>query len=81
MDQTTLEKDMAVVKRLIADIHHVVLGSEHEKDNGLLARVRDLEDRVEKQSLFQKKLVWVAVGMAAPASWGILEFFQKIVLK
>lgn len=77
----TLEQKIDEMKIMVNDIHNVVLGPEHEKDNGLLSRVRDLETKFEKQSMFQKKLMWVAIGMGFPASWGLLEILQKIILK
>ena len=47
---------------------------------GLLDRVRELEVEQERQKNFLSRITWMAIGMAAPASWGIIEFLSKFIL-
>jgi hypothetical protein len=76
-----LEKQMSEIKGMVMDIHRVVLGSEHEKDLGLLSRVKELEQKVDKLENTMKKIKWIAIGWALPASVGVLEFLRAIIIK
>lgn len=71
-----LEKQMQDIRNMVVDIHRVVLGSEHEKDLGLLSRVRELEERIIKVDMILKRAKWVMIGMAIPASWGIRDLIE-----
>ena len=72
------EKDMQELKKMISEIYYVVVGSEHDKDNGLIERVKCLEIEQEKQKNFINRIIWFVVGMGAPAGWGVVEILIKI---
>lgn len=74
------DQEVAEIKQMVKDIHHVVIGSEHDKDSGLLKRVKDLESDVEGLQKFNNKLVWVAIGMTIPAVYGLGEFLSKLLI-
>lgn len=66
---------------MIREIHHVVIGSEHDKNSGLLERVRRLESKTDNQDKLINKAKWLIIGMSAPASWGIIQFLINIIIK
>lgn len=72
------EPQIAEMNRMITQIYHVVIGSEHDKEIGLLKRVKDLEDETDKLNKFIDRTKWVVVGMAMPASWGIIQLLVTI---
>lgn len=66
---------------MIREIHHVVIGSEHDKESGLLERVRHLESTTEYQGKVINNAKWLIIGLSAPASWGVIQFLINIIIK
>lgn len=64
----------------INEIHRLIVGSEHDKDTGLLSRVKDLESRVDSIQDTIVKSKWFLIGVGFFAGWGIIDII-KIIFK
>jgi len=73
--------ELRQIKKMLTEIHHVVIGGEHEKETGLLSRVQELEEQVNDNKSFFNKVKWFCFGLAAPASWGVLDILKAIFVK
>jgi hypothetical protein len=72
------EKDMQELKKMVSEIYYVVVGSEHDKETGLIERVKTLEVEQDKQKNFINRITWICVGMGMPAGWGVVEIIIKL---
>lgn len=49
-----------------------------DNDTGLVGTVNNVLKRVEKLEKIKDKALWVLLGMAAPAGWGITRILSAI---
>jgi len=76
------EKEMGDLKAKVDRIHSALIGDELGND-GLVERVKFLEEEAEKNKMFRERIyisyaivVTIAAGIAYISNW-ILEFFKK----
>ncbi|MBO9658327.1 MAG: hypothetical protein J7527_05835 [Chitinophagaceae bacterium] len=57
-------------------------GHEFDKnDNGMVGQLNEQNDRIDKLEKLVDKGKWFLYGLAVPASWGVIDIIQKIVIK
>ena len=63
----------------VDEIHRTLLGSEHEKDIGVLARVQELEKEVDKLKQWRHNITYFAYGAVIPASYGMYDIIREAI--
>lgn len=79
--ETEVSKQLEEIKVMVKAVYELVVGNEHEKENGLLERVKELETQSATFKKYIDRLTFTAIGMGFPASWGLIDIIQKVVLK
>lgn len=77
----TLKKELQQVNDKLNSIITLLNGHELDSDSGgLVHKVNIAESRIAKVEQFKDRITYVAVGMAIPASWGIIDIVSKVIL-
>lgn len=80
MDQPN--KELHEISKNVSDILSLLRGNHLDKnDKGLTGMVDDHDDRLTKLEKFKDRATWMIIGMAAPASWGIIQMLLAIFVK
>ena len=72
-------KEFHDLKNKVDDIHRLLLGSEHEKEVGILHRIRKNEDKIDAFEQWKARITYFAYGMIVPASYGVIDFVKSII--
>ena len=76
-----IENEMSVVGIKVSGVLSLLKGNELDKgDNGMLGELADMRVRLDKLEKFNTKVIYVALGMSLPASYGVLQIIQNIIL-
>ena len=67
------------LKNKVDEIHRLLLGSEHEKEVGILHRIRKNEDKIDAFEQWKARITYFAYGMIVPASYGVIDFVKSII--
>ena len=67
------------LKNKVDEIHRLLLGSEHEKEVGILHRIRKNEDEIDDIKQWKARITYFAYGMIVPASYGVIDVFKSII--
>jgi hypothetical protein len=72
-------KEFHDLKNKVDDIHRLLLGSEHEKEVGILHRIRKNEDEIDDIKQWKARITYFAYGMIVPASYGVIDVVKSII--
>jgi len=72
-------KEFHDLKNKVDDIHRLLLGSEHEKEVGILHRIRKNEDEIDDIKQWKARITYFAYGMIVPASYGVIDVVKSIL--
>lgn len=67
------------LKNKVDEIHRLLLGSEHEKEVGILHRIRKNEDEIDDIKQWKARITYFAYGMIVPASYGVIDVVKSII--
>lgn len=67
-----MHEEISEIKQMLTDIHVVVVGSVHDRESGLLERVKKLEKKGDSFS----RIFWLVVGGGS-----VICFLIKLLLK
>jgi hypothetical protein len=76
----TLKKELELVNKQLNSILTLLKG--HELDNeegGMVGQVHGIDKRLVKIETFKDRVIYVAIGVSIPASWGIIDIISKVI--
>lgn len=81
-DVQHLEKQVAGVDIKVSSILTILSGNGLDKeDKGMIGTQNDHEKRLVSLEKLKDRLVWFLIGITIPASWGLIDIIQKVILK
>lgn len=76
-----LQRELRAVNDKLNSIITLLNGHELDTDSGgLVHKVNSIESRIFDVERFKDRITYVALGMAIPASWGIIDIVSKVIL-
>jgi hypothetical protein len=74
-----LETQMNDFGRKLDHLYRIIAGEELNEETSIVARLKKVEQQVESLIKFKEKLMYIAIGAAAPALYGTGKFFELIL--
>jgi hypothetical protein len=74
-----LENQMNELGRKLDHVYRIITGEEFNEETSVVARLKKVEQQVESLIKFKEKLMYIAIGAAAPALYGTGKFFELIL--
>ena len=74
-----MEQEFRDLTHKVDDIHRILLGSEHDKEVGILHRIKNTETRIKSLEDWKSKITYVAFGMSIPATYGVFDIIKTIL--
>jgi hypothetical protein len=74
-----LETQMNELGRKLDHVYRIITGEEFNEDTSIVVRLKKVEEQVESLVKFKEKIMYVAIGAAAPALYGTGKFFELIL--
>ena len=74
-----LETQMNELGRKLDHVYRIITGEEFNEDTSVINRLKTVEQQVESLVKFKEKIMYVAIGAAAPALYGTGKFFELIL--
>lgn len=69
---------MFQIKNKLDDIIDLLKGDEFGGSKGIVANMKDQEDRIKKLENFRDRTIWTIGGLSIPSGYGLFEFFKKL---
>ena len=60
-------------------VYRIITGEEFNEETSVINRLKTVEQQVESLVKFKEKIMYVAIGAAAPALYGTGKFFELIL--
>ena len=74
-----LENQMNELGLKLDHVYRIITGEEFNEDTSVINRLKTVEQQVESLVKFKEKIMYVAIGAAAPALYGTSKFFELIL--
>jgi len=74
-----LENQMNELGRKLDHVYRIITGEEFNEDTSVINRLKTVEQQVQSLVKFKEKIMYVAIGAAAPALYGTGKFFELIL--
>lgn len=71
--------NMFQIKNKLDDIIDLLKGDEFGGSKGIVAAIKDQEDRIKKLENFKDRTIWTGLGLSITGGVGIWEFIKKIL--